>query len=201
MSPCSFAAPESRSSLSGLLRYPPVPAFWTYKGAGCYLASWTPIHNVRDLASARRAVQFGTTTVRVMGGPHLVDVGMRELHHAGLTDIPEVVAAGMITESPMRPSTPKASTASLPPLLLRLLPGGTNKFPGGISLPLRTSAFSRRTPVSAFERSRWRGGRFACYGSHVMLQGRAFNCDFRFPLIFISHAKSIGCKRKRIQFP
>jgi imidazolonepropionase-like amidohydrolase len=50
--------------------------------------------HVRDLASARRAVQFGTTTVRVMGGPHLVDVGMRELHHAGLTDIPEVVAAG-----------------------------------------------------------------------------------------------------------
>jgi hypothetical protein len=34
-----------------------------------------------------------------------------------------------------------------------------------------------------------------------MLQGRAFNCDFRFSLIFLSHAKSIGCKRKRIQFP
>jgi len=47
----------------------------------------------------------------------------------------------------MRPSTPKASAASLPPLLLRLLPGGTNQLPGGISLPLRTSAFSRRTPI------------------------------------------------------
>jgi hypothetical protein len=30
-----------------------------------------------------------------------------------------------------RPSTPKAPTASLPPLLLRLLPGGANQFPGG----------------------------------------------------------------------
>jgi hypothetical protein len=51
------------------------------------------------------------------------------------------VTACMLAESPMRPSTPKASAASLPPLLLRLLPGGTNQLPGGISLPLRTSAF------------------------------------------------------------
>jgi hypothetical protein len=58
------------------------------------------------------------------------------------------VTACMLTESPMRPSTPKASAASLPPLLLRLLPGGANQFPGGISLPLRTSTFSRRTPIN-----------------------------------------------------
>ena len=32
------------------------------------------------------------------------------------------VTACMLAESPMRPSTPKASAASLPPLLLRLLP-------------------------------------------------------------------------------
>jgi hypothetical protein len=57
------------------------------------------------------------------------------------------VTACMLTESPMRPSPPKASAASLPPLLLRLLPGGTNQLPGGLSLPLRTSAFSRRTPI------------------------------------------------------
>jgi hypothetical protein len=31
----------------------------------------------------------------------------------------------------MRPSTSKAPTASLPPLPLRLLPGGANQFPGG----------------------------------------------------------------------
>src|SRR5438309_1085919 len=56
-------------------------------------------------------------------------------------------------------------------------------------------------PVCALERSRWRDGRFACYAPYVMLQGRAFNCDFRFPLIFLSQAKSIGCKRKKIQSP
>src|SRR5262249_52946778 len=31
----------------------------------------------------------------------------------------------------MRPSTPKAPTGLLPPLPLRLLPGGANQFPGG----------------------------------------------------------------------
>jgi hypothetical protein len=40
--------------------------------------------------------------------------------------------------------TPEASAASLPLPLLRLLPGGTNQFPGGVH-PLWTSAFSRRT--------------------------------------------------------
>src|SRR5262245_13788890 len=39
-----------------------------------------------------------------------------------------------------RRSTPEASAASLPPLLLRLLPGGANQFPGG-TFPLWTSAF------------------------------------------------------------
>ena len=63
------------------------------------------------------------------------------------------VTACMLAESPMRPSTPKASAASLPPPLLRLLPGGTNQLPGGISLPLRTSAFSRRAPVSRLSRN------------------------------------------------
>src|SRR5271156_3608646 len=43
------------------------------------------------------------------------------------------VTACMLAESPMRPFTPKASAASLPPLLLRLLPGGANQFPGGFN--------------------------------------------------------------------
>src|SRR5450755_3412782 len=48
----------------------------------------------------------------------------------------------------MRPSTPEASAASLPPPLLRLLPGGAIQFPGGSFLPLWFSAFSRRTVMA-----------------------------------------------------
>ena len=50
--------------------------------------------HLNDLAAARRALQYGSTTVRVLGVEHFVDVGMRELHKAGWTDIPAVVAAG-----------------------------------------------------------------------------------------------------------
>jgi len=46
-----------------------------------------------------------------------------------------------------------------------------------------SNSYLPRTP---FEPSRWRGGRFACYAPHVMQQGNAYNCDFRFPLIFLS---------------
>ncbi len=42
------------------------------------------------------------------------------------------VTAYRLAKSPVRPSTPEASAALLPPLLLRLLPGGTNQLPGGI---------------------------------------------------------------------
>jgi hypothetical protein len=41
------------------------------------------------------------------------------------------VTACRLAESPMRPSTPEASAASLPPPPLRLLPGGAIQFPGG----------------------------------------------------------------------
>ena len=41
------------------------------------------------------------------------------------------VTACLLAKSPSRPSTPEASAASLPPPLLRLLPGGANQFPGG----------------------------------------------------------------------
>ena len=42
------------------------------------------------------------------------------------------ITACMIAKSPARPFTSKASAVSLPPLLLRLLPGGAIQFPGGI---------------------------------------------------------------------
>ena len=44
--------------------------------------------------------------------------------------------------------TSKASTASLPPLPLRLLPAGATQLPGGPRNPLKTSSFSRRTRCS-----------------------------------------------------
>lgn len=47
-----------------------------------------------DMAAARRAVASGVTTVRTGGGDHFLDVGIRELNHAGVSDLPDVVAAG-----------------------------------------------------------------------------------------------------------
>jgi hypothetical protein len=73
------------------------------------------------------------------------------LHHPfrGLHSV-HYVTAYKLAKSPKRPSTPEASAASLPLLLLRLLPGGANQFPGGL-FPLSTSAFSRRTQNSRLE--------------------------------------------------
>jgi imidazolonepropionase-like amidohydrolase len=50
--------------------------------------------HLADMAAARRALASGATTVRCLGVNHFVDVGFRELNHAGVTDIPDVVAAG-----------------------------------------------------------------------------------------------------------
>lgn len=47
-----------------------------------------------DLASARTAMRSGVTTVRSLGSNHFVDVGIRELHRGGESDLPHVVAAG-----------------------------------------------------------------------------------------------------------
>jgi hypothetical protein len=51
----------------------------------------------------------------------------------------------------MRPSTPEAPAALLPPPPLRLLPGGAIQFPGGPFIPLWSSAFSRRTVNACFQ--------------------------------------------------
>src|SRR5438132_7525388 len=51
-----------------------------------------------------------------------------------------------------RPSTSEAPAASLPPLPLRLLPGGANQFPGGTFNPRGTSDFTRRTDSRELER-------------------------------------------------
>jgi len=54
------------------------------------------------------------------------------------------VTACTLAKSPLRPSTPEASAVSLPPLLLWLLPGGANQFPGGYT-PAVDQHLSRRT--------------------------------------------------------
>jgi imidazolonepropionase-like amidohydrolase len=50
--------------------------------------------HIGDLASARRALRSGTTTARDMGVNHFADIGIRELNHAGVADVPDIVAAG-----------------------------------------------------------------------------------------------------------
>ena len=51
----------------------------------------------------------------------------------------------------MRPSTPEAPAALLPPPPLRLLPGGAIQFPGESFFSLWTSAFSRRTVIAMLQ--------------------------------------------------
>jgi imidazolonepropionase-like amidohydrolase len=50
--------------------------------------------HIGDLASARRALRSGTTTARDLGVNHFADIGIRELNHAGVSDVPDIVAAG-----------------------------------------------------------------------------------------------------------
>ena len=46
-----------------------------------------------DFDSAQRALRFGVTTARTMGGS-FIDIEMRDAHRKGRTDIPEVLAGG-----------------------------------------------------------------------------------------------------------
>lgn len=50
--------------------------------------------HIADLAAARAALASGVTTARNMGVPHFVDIGMRQLHRNGRTDLPEMLSAG-----------------------------------------------------------------------------------------------------------
>lgn len=50
--------------------------------------------HVGDLASARRALLSGATTIGEAGVNHFADIGLRELHKKGMVDVPNVVAAG-----------------------------------------------------------------------------------------------------------
>ncbi len=50
--------------------------------------------HLADLRAARAALASGVTTARCLGVNHFTDIGMRELNHAGMASIPDVVAAG-----------------------------------------------------------------------------------------------------------
>jgi len=50
--------------------------------------------HLRDLTSARAALASGVTTARALGVDHFADIGIRELNHAGVADVPDVLAAG-----------------------------------------------------------------------------------------------------------
>jgi imidazolonepropionase-like amidohydrolase len=64
-------------------------------GGRWMLPGYIDMHaHLRDLASARTALRSGVTTVRSLGSNHFVDVGIRELHQAGASGLPHVVAAG-----------------------------------------------------------------------------------------------------------
>jgi imidazolonepropionase-like amidohydrolase len=50
--------------------------------------------HVGNLADARRALRSGATTIGEAGVNHFADIGMRELNHKGVVDVPDIVAAG-----------------------------------------------------------------------------------------------------------
>ena len=50
--------------------------------------------HIGTVADARTALMSGVTTVRIMGVPNFVDVGLRELHRRGMADVPDVFASG-----------------------------------------------------------------------------------------------------------
>jgi imidazolonepropionase-like amidohydrolase len=48
----------------------------------------------RDLAGARAALARGVTTARSLGVDHFADIAIRERHHAGASDLPDILASG-----------------------------------------------------------------------------------------------------------
>ena len=50
--------------------------------------------HVGNLADAKRALRSGATTIGEAGVNHFADIGMREMNHKGVVDVPDIVAAG-----------------------------------------------------------------------------------------------------------
>jgi imidazolonepropionase-like amidohydrolase len=77
--------------------------------------------HLSDLRAARTALISGVTTARSLGVNHFVDVGIRELNHAGVAELPDVVAAGYH----VRPRPAEELFLSLPNLN-ELMPSGVS---------------------------------------------------------------------------
>jgi hypothetical protein len=75
-----------------------------------------------ELIRSSISIASGLPRVTVRSAPAIVFSGLLSVHSRYYLH-----ARGVAK----RPFTPKAPTASLPPLPLRLLPGGANQFPGG----------------------------------------------------------------------
>ena len=76
--------------------------------------------------------------------------------------------------------------------------GATRQVPASVSI-----ANGLPTPftVTVFERSRWRGGRFACYAPHVMPQHKVSNCGSR-TCSFSKYRKTNSLQMgEKIEFP
>ncbi len=50
--------------------------------------------HIANLAAARLALRSGVTTARSLGVNHFADIGIRELNHAGISDLPDIIASG-----------------------------------------------------------------------------------------------------------
>lgn len=80
--------------------------------------------HLADLRAARTALASGTTTLRCLGVNHFVDIGIRELNHAGVADLPDIIAAGYH----VRPHPAEEMFLDLPKLndLMSGVSGATN---------------------------------------------------------------------------
>jgi imidazolonepropionase-like amidohydrolase len=80
--------------MTGNARSPEMQSIIDLKGAWL-LPGFVDAHtHIADIAAARRALMSGATTVGEAGVDHFADVGLRELNHAGVVDVPDVIAAG-----------------------------------------------------------------------------------------------------------
>jgi hypothetical protein len=72
---------------------------------------------------------------------------------------------------------------------------------GDVSRNIESWRHNSQLPIIPFERSLWRGGRYACYTPRVLLQRGVLNGFIRFRLILATAVNSVDYTRKSIQIP